>query len=342
MKSLVKNKLLMMPLIIVLTVSAAMFFFAPSGIRGEPNKGLPFKAVKYCIPKVVQQVLQKIIKQSLAAAASAIPIIGAVVGPLIRAMPDSWIPVPCGCEKNIYDSGPSFMDVKDNPFDFLGSGISIPIIDYSPTQSTQKDLESKLTKELVPKWEEVQKQQAAMIKKGNPDGLDEFRDAYKKLYDGLVNANALALATNFEAEFSRRFPNMSARVESLTEVEKRTAGAWRQVMDAWMKGLHIVARNFDEEQEVRNVLAYTVLKGFNDSVYELGQTHVLQYLGAMAAQSNGIVDRTGTSWRGFMEMCVTCMELELENEEAAVRNITAIADDASKFKPSTGSYSLGF
>ena len=334
MKKILDNKLLMMPLILVMTASIAMFAFAPSGIKADPNKGLPFKAVKYCIPKVVQVVIQKIIKGIL----SKIPYVGA----LFAAVPDKYYPVPCGCDKNLIDSTISFMDVKDNPFDFLPH-FEIPGIGYSPTQSTQKDLEKKLTKDLVPKWEEVQKQQAAMVKKGNPDGLDKFRQAYAGMRQGLINANALSYATNFKDEFEKRFPNMSARVESMSDVEKRIAGGWNKIMDAWMKALNLVGRNFDEEQQIRNQLAYNILKSFDDTVYDLGQTHMLQYLGAIAAQSNGIADRTGAEVLGLMEMALTQMEAEIEYEAAARRNVTEIGKEAAACDMSgCCSYSFGF
>ena len=195
MRKLLNNKLLMMPLVIVLTVSAAMFAFAPSGLKADPNKGLPFKAVKLCTPKLVQIAIQKIIKGLLSAAVAWIPFVGEGLAELIQNMPDDKIPVPCCCSDFTYDSAPTFMNVKDNPFDFLPH-FEIPGIDYAPTQSTQNLLEKKLTKEVVPRWEEVQKQQAAMVKKGSPDGLEKFMEAYKIIRTGLAQANALSLAAN--------------------------------------------------------------------------------------------------------------------------------------------------
>ena len=200
MKKILDNKLLMAPLILVLTLSAAMIAFAPSGIKAGPNKDLPFKAVKLCTPKLVQKAIQKIVKGLLSAAVSAIPYIGSALGKLIQKIPDDKIPVPCCCGEFTYDSAPTFMNVKDNPFDFLGT-FTIPGIDYAPTQSTQKNLEAKLTKEVVPRWQEAQKQQAAMVKKGSPNGVETFMEAYKIMRTGLANANALALASNFQSEF---------------------------------------------------------------------------------------------------------------------------------------------
>ncbi|MBQ9565793.1 MAG: hypothetical protein IJU98_09420, partial [Synergistaceae bacterium] len=235
------------------------------------------------------------------------------------------------------------MDVKDNPFDFLGSGFTIPGIDYSPTQSTQKKLEEKLTKEVVPNWGTVEKQQAAMIKKGNPDGLDVFRTAYTTLRTGLASANALALAANFQAEFNKRYPVMTAHIESMSDAEKRMAGAWRTVMDAWMKGLNVAGRNFDEEQQIRNTLANVILKSYDDSVYELGQTHILQFLGALAAQSNAIADRTLAELSGQVEMALTQMLSEVEYEAAARRNVTEIGKEAAACDMSgCASHSFGF
>lgn len=343
MRKLLNNKLLMMPLVIVLTVSAAMFAFAPSGIKADPNKGLPFKAVKFCVPRLVQMAIQKIVKGMLSAAVSVIPYIGSAIAEAIQNMPDDKIPVPCGCQakENLYDSAPTPMDVKDNPFDFLGK-FPVPGLDYNLTQSTQKDLEAKLTKELVPKWEEAQKQQAAMVKKGTPDGPDVFMTAFNTMRKGLAQANALSYAANFEDEFKKRYPNMSANIESMSDAERRMAEGWRQVMDAWMKALNVAGLNFDEEQKVRTALAHVILKAYDDSVYEVGQTHMIQYIGALVAQENGVAARMEAEWDGFVEMCISCMETELELDESALRNVTEIAKDAANFKPSTGNHNLGF
>ena len=342
MRKLLNNKLLMMPLIIVLTASTAMFAFAPSGLKAGPNKGLPFKAVKLCTPKLVQIAIQKIIKGILSAAVAAIPFIGEGLAELIQNMPDDKIPVPCCCGDFTYDSAPTFMNVKDNPFDFLGT-FTIPGIDYAPTQSTQKKLEEKLTKEVVPRWEEVQKQQAAMVKKGSPDGLEKFMDAYKVIRTGLAQANALSLAANFQDEFNKRYPVMTANIESMSDAEKRMAETWRAVMDAWMKGLNVAGRNFDEEQQIRNTLANVLLKSYNDTVYDLGQTHVLQFIGAIAAQGNALADRTMTEMNGLVEMSLTQMEAEIEYEAAAQRNVTVMGKEAADCDMSScPTYTFGF
>ena len=341
-KKMLDNKLLMMPLILVLTASIALFAFAPSGIKAGPNKDLPFKAVKLCTPKLVQKAIQKIVKGLLSAAASAIPYIGSIVAKVIQKIPDDKIPVPCCCGDYTYDSAPTFMNIKDNPFDFLGT-FTIPGIDYAPTQSTQKLLEPKLTKEVVPRWQEAQKQQAAMIKTGSPDGVEVFMQAYNIVRTGLAQANALSYAANFKDEFNKRYPVMSANVESMSDAEKRMAGAWRTVMDAWMKGLNVAGRNFDEEQRIRNTLANILLKTYDDTVYDLGQTHVLQVVGALAAQGNAITDRTLMELQGQVEMALTQMLSELEYEETARHNVTTIGQDAATCDMSgCASYSLGF
>ncbi len=338
-KKILDNKLLMMPLILVLTASIAMFAFSPSSVKSDPNKGYPFKAVEYCMPKFAQVVMQKIIKGIF----SSFP----YVGVLFKAIPDKYYPVPCGCSDSTIDSNIFFMDIKDNPFDFLGSGFKIPLIDYAPTQSTQKELESTLTKEVVPRWEELKKQQDAMIKSQSsktydPEVMNEFQKAFKQLHDILVNANSLAYASNFENEFNKKFPNMSARVEKLSESEKRMAGAWKTVMDAWMKGLNVSGRNFTEEQKIRNMIANSILKSFNDAAYEYGQTQVLQALGTIAAQINGTVDRSKNEWAGIAEMCMHCMQMEREYEAISVKNVEEIAKEAAKFAtPSSSKYDVG-
>lgn len=309
MRKLLNNKLLMMPLIIVLTIAATMVVFAPSGIKAAPNKHLEFKAVKFCTPAILQKAIQKIIKEALALAVSWIP--GGYKA--VKRIPDKAIPVPCGCQAkgNLYDSSLIPMNVKRNPFDWF-EDVEVKIGKYNLTQSTQKkllDVLEELAKPKKPKnpedalWTEVQKQQAAMIKKGSPAGPDVFMNTYRALRRSLSQANALSLAEKFEDEFKKRFPNMSENVESMTDAEKRMAENWRQIMDAWMKALNMAGLNFDNEQKIRNQLTYVILTAYDDSVYKLGQTHMIQYLGAVLAQGNAVVDRTGTELRGIMEMC---------------------------------------
>ncbi|MBQ9564324.1 MAG: hypothetical protein IJU98_01940, partial [Synergistaceae bacterium] len=290
----------------------------------------------------VQKAIQKIIKGLISAAVSAIPWVGGALAKLIQKIPDDKIPVPCCCGDFTYDSAPTFMNVKDNPFDFLGT-FTIPGIDYAPTQSTQKLLEPKLTTEVVPRWQEAQKQQAAMIKTGTVSGADKFMEAYKIMRTGLANANALALASNFQSEFNKRYPVMSAHVESMSDAEKRMAGSWRAVMDAWMKALNVAGRNFDEEQQVRTLLANIILKSYDDTVYDLGQTHVLQVVGALAAQGNAITDRTLMELNGQVEMALTQMMAEVEYEATARHNVTEIGKEAAACDMSgCPSYSFGF
>ena len=332
MRKLLENKLIMMPLLIVLVLSSAMFLFAPGKIKSEPNKSLPFKAVKLCVTKPVQLILQQVIKSAL----SAIPI----VGYLFKAIPTKYYPVPCSCGENIYDSAPSPMAIKQNPFNFLGLDIEIPIIDYKLTQNTQKDLEEKLSKELVPKYQEAEKQQVAMLKTETPDGPDVIMESYKKLREGLINANALAYSDNFESDFKKKFPDYS--FEKLSETELKFAAVWRVVIDQWMRSLNVIGRNFQEEQNIRNTLVNQILKSYASAIDDIGQTQSLQMLAALAAQANAVTDRSLAEWNGLFEACLECMQHERDLEEAAVKNVTEIAGKAAKSKTSLNSRKLGF
>jgi hypothetical protein len=114
-------------------------------------------------------------------------------------------------------------------------------------------------------------------------------------------------------------------------------------MDAWMKGLNVAGRNFDEEQKIRTLLANIILKSYDDTVYDLGQLHVLQVVGALAAQGNAITDRTLMELQGQVEMALTQMLSEVEYEETARHNVTIIGKDAAGCNMSgCPTYQLGF
>lgn len=333
MRKILDNKLIMMPLIIVFAISGALVMFAPSTIRSEPNKGLPFKAVKLCVTKPVQLILQQVIKSVL----SAIP----YVGYLFKAIPTKYYPVPCSCGDNIYDSAPSPMAIKENPFDFIGLDIEIPIIDYKLTQNTQKLLEEKLTKELVPRYQEAEKQQAAMIKTETPEGPDVILEAYKKLREGLINANALAYTDRFEAEFKNKFPDY--KFEKLSKTELEFAQLWRAVIDEWMRGLNVIGRNFQDEQNIRNTLVNQILKSYISAVDDIGQTQSLQMLAALAAQANAITERSMMEWNGLFEACLECVQHERDFDASIVENVVTIgANGANTTRSSTGTKKLGF
>ncbi|MCR4818850.1 MAG: hypothetical protein K5841_07845 [Fretibacterium sp.] len=303
MKKLLNNKLLMMPMIIVLTVSAAMFVFAPGAIY-PVNKKYEIKAVKYCLTALVAVPLRKLL--------DSIVILGVPVG---KAIP---LFCACGKDENTFDSN----------------------LVWFATKQPQVDTEKQL-KQAVEHMKTIVKQQKAMVKKGNPDALDAFMVAYKELRKTLQAANVMAWSSNFDADFQKRFPEYTG-FNSMSNVEKEVAEGWKKFMDGMMKAMNVTARNFDEEQRARESMMNTILKAYTDAV-DHGQTYVLQSLGAVAAEGDALIDRTGAEMIMTLEACLCGQEIERSQQEAVRNNIAVIAGNAAKSQPTTtGTYNFGF
>ena len=302
MRKFLHNKLLMMPLIIVLTASAALCLFAPRATYSV-NKKFEFKAVKYCLTMPLWQIFRKIL--------DSITIFGIPVG--------KAIPLKCACGKDEYTYDSNLV--------------------WFATKQPQLDTEKQL-KDAVEKMKEIVKQQKAMVKTGSPEDLDVFMNVYRTLRKTLQAANALAYSTNFNADFTKRFPEYSG-LNNMTDVERKAAEAWKELMDGLMKAMNVTARNFDEEQQVRDALMNRILQTYTGAVTD-GQTYVIQCLTATAAQGNAIIDRTGEELALALESCVSCQEIDRSMQEAVRKNVTAIAGNAAQSQPTAGSYNLGF
>lgn len=287
--------------------------------RDESKGSHPFRAVYACIDKAAQKIAQKAIAK-------------ATFGKLYPFVPQfiiNQIPVPCPCSLLSLDSALTPFDIKN-----------------MLVVKTQEDIED-VMKKRNDKAQDALLQQLVMIKTKSPKGLDTFKKNYEKVRTSLRNANVLAMADNFDVEFRRRFPDYSQK--KMSEKERETATYMRELLDAYMKAFGEATRTFDEEMALRTDLANRLVGLLTLAidlmplaVRDQAQTAALQFTGDMAAHSAFVIDRMNQYWGGFLEACVTCQIETRSNKETAVKNVTAIGQNASNYKPSsTKTFSLG-
>ena len=180
-----------------------------------------------------------------------------------------------------------------------------------------------------------------MIKTAKPGDVDKLMTVFKTLRSTLNTANALSYSANYDRDFSKHFPEY-ADYKNMSDVEKNLVDSWRKVMDAMMKSMNVLGKNFDEEQRIRDNIVNEILRTYTSNV-QYAQTHLLQCVAMQAAQSDVLIHRTSEQINTLAESCVSCMEANRAYQEAARINVTSIAKEAAKAKPAGNkSYNLGF
>lgn len=302
------RKSIQMLLIIVITVGAAWFLFAPVKIYSV-NKSLPFKATKYCMTAILAQPLRAALDATK-------------IGKLI--------PLYCSCGKkdNTIDSSLTWMNTKGT-FNL-------------PTNSkTQAELEKKLKDEVLPKLKEAVKQQQPMIKTATPKDVDQLMTVFRTLRSTMTTANALSYASNYDSSFASRFPEYTTAYTKMSDVEKKLVDQWRKAMNALMKSMNVLGKNFEEEQRLRDNLVTEMLRTYTGAV-QYAQTHLAQIVGMQAAHSDILINRTSEQVNSLAEACVSCMEANKAYKQAAQTNVTLIGKKAAETSSSSSSYRLGF
>ena len=192
-------------LITIITVAAALFFFAPAKTYSV-NKKLPFKAKKYCMTAILAQPLRAALDNALPyGLGKAIPLL-----------------CSCGKDNNIVDSSLTWMNEKGT-------------FNIAMNSKTQSELEKKLKDEVLPKLKEAVKQQQPMIKTATPADVDKLMTVFRTLRSTMTTANALSYASNYDSSFANRFKEYTTAYTNMSDVEKNLVDQWRKVMDALMK-----------------------------------------------------------------------------------------------------------
>ena len=98
------------------------------------------------------------------------------------------------------------------------------------------------------------------------------------------------------------------------------------------------AKNFNNEQEIRNSMMNTLNEADSDS----GQTKAIQIIGAIVNHASFLLDRNNQELSGFMENYITRQQAEKQRKQLAQKNIVEMGKNTSQAQRSGKSLTPGF
>ena len=177
--------------------------------------------------------------------------------------------------------------------------------------------------------------QSSLLQLGNGQIMQVFNEAQSVLQ----NAQSLAAGvSNFGNAFKEHFPDDYENITSAITEGKRLAYDWRKVEEGYMKVLNMNAKNFNNEQEVRNKMVQTLNEADSDS----GQTKAIQIIGAIVNHASFLLDRNNQELSGFMENYITRQQDEKQRKQLAQKNVVEMGKNASQTQRSGKSFTPGF
>ena len=170
-------------------------------------------------------------------------------------------------------------------------------------------------------------------------GNNQIMQIFPEAQSVLQNAKSLtADISNFGSAFKEHFPDDYNSIISAVSEGKRLADDWRKVEEGYMKVLNMTAKNFDNEQEVRDKMIQTLNEADSDS----GQTKAIQIIGAMVNHASFLLDRNNQELSGFMESYITRQQAEKQRKKLVQKNISEIGKRAAQTERSGKSFTPGF
>ena len=144
-------------------------------------------------------------------------------------------------------------------------------------------------------------------------GNNQIMQVFSEAQSVLQNAKSLtADISNFGDAFKQHFPDYQGITSAVSE-GKRLADDWRNVQEGYLKVLNMNAKNFDDEQQVRNKMIDTLNEADSDS----GQTKAIQIIGAIVNHASFLLDRNNQELSGFMESYITRQQAEKQRQQLA-------------------------
>ena len=170
-------------------------------------------------------------------------------------------------------------------------------------------------------------------------GTGQIMDVFTEAQSLLQNAKSLTSdISNFGTAFKEHFPDDYNGIISAVNEGKRLADDWRNVEESYMKVLNMTAKNFDNEQKIRDKMIETLNEADSDS----GQTKAIQIIGAMVNHASFLLDRNNQELSGFMENYITRQQIEKQRQQLAKKNIVEIGKNAAHTERTGKAYSPGF
>ena len=174
-----------------------------------------------------------------------------------------------------------------------------------------------------------------LLQLGNGQIMEIFTEAQSVLQ----NAKSLtADISNFGSAFKQHFPDDYESIMSAVNEDKRLTDDWLKVEEGYMKVLNMTAKNFDDEQQVRNKMIETLNEADSDS----GQTKAIQIIGAMVNHASFLLDRYNQELSGFMESYITRQQAEKQRQKLVQKNVVEMGKNAAQTERSGKTFTPGF
>ena len=170
-------------------------------------------------------------------------------------------------------------------------------------------------------------------------GTGQIMEFFTEAQSVLKNAKSLtADISNFGSAFKQHFPDDYESIISAVNEEKRLTDDWRKVEEGYMKVLNMTAKNFNNEQQIRDKMIETLNEADPDS----GQTKAIQIIGAIVNHASFLLDRNNQELSGFMESYITRQQAEKQRQKLAQKNVVEMGKNAAQTQRSGQTFTPGF
>ena len=170
-------------------------------------------------------------------------------------------------------------------------------------------------------------------------GTGQIMQIFNEAQSVLQNAKSLtADISNFGAALKQHFPDDYESIMSAISEGKHLNNDWRKVEEGYMKVLNITAKNFNDEQQMRNRMIETLNEADSDS----GQTKAIQIIGAIVNHASFLLDRNNQELSGFMESYITRQQAEKQRQKLAQKNVVEMGKNAAQTQRSGQTFTPGF
>ena len=170
-------------------------------------------------------------------------------------------------------------------------------------------------------------------------GTGQIMQIFTEAQSVLQNAKSLTSdISNFGEAFKQHFSDDYEGIISAVTEGKRLADDWRKVEEGYMKVLNMTAKNFDNEQKIRDKMLETLNETDSDS----GQTKAIQIIGAIVNHASFLLDRNNQELSGFMESYITRQQAEKQRKKVSQQNVIEMGKNAAQTERSGQTFTPGF
>ena len=175
----------------------------------------------------------------------------------------------------------------------------------------------------------------------NELGIGQIMEVFAEAQSVLKQAKSLASGIkDFDAAFKIQFPDFGDMKEIIkaSAEGKRMDDQWRNASESYLRTLNMTAKDFEDEQAVRDKMMETLTEADAES----GQTKAIQVIGAMVNHATFLTARSNVELGGFMESYLTRKQIEREKRKIHKQNMKQLTQNAADAEIKGESFSLGF